>query len=252
MTNPTPAPVVCLHSLFLDPRMFDGLASAGEGRIEVIAPELLGQVSRVHDVSQTVTMDQVTDDVLGAIDELGLERFSLVGQSMGGDVAIRIAARRPAAVEKIVLLGSSARAQSQEDLGEFATLPDRIQREGFTPEIVDIVMTIMFGTSTLADSDRLDIRETWRSRIAELSPDLVHAVRGVFEREGCVDLLPSIKAPALIVSGTEDLGRPPAWSDELFDGIPDARLLRHKHGHSPILELPELVVPLVLQFLDPR
>ncbi|MFE2870147.1 alpha/beta fold hydrolase [Embleya sp. NPDC059259] len=249
MTPPTPAPVVCLHSLFLDPRMFDGLVAAGEGRIRAIVPELPGQVSRVGEVSRTVTMDDVTEDVLGTIDELGLERYSLVGQSMGGDVAVRIAARRPESIDKIVLLGSSARAQSREDLGEFADLPDRIEREGFTPEIVDIVMTIMFGATTLADDGRRDIHGTWRSRIGELSPRLVHAVRGVFEREGCTKLLPSITAPALIVSGTEDLGRPPAWSDELFDGIPDARLLRYKQGHSPVLEAPALVVPFVLDFL---
>ncbi|MFE5328185.1 alpha/beta fold hydrolase [Embleya sp. NPDC056575] len=249
MNSPISAPVVCLHSLFLDPRMFDGLAAAGDGRIRVLAPELLGQVSRVGEVSRTVTMEDVTEDVLAAIDAAGLERYSLVGQSMGGDVAVRIAARRPAAVEKLVLLGSSARAQTREDLGEFADLPDRIEREGFTREIVDIVMTIMFGAGTLADESRRDIHEMWRGRIAELSPGLVHAVRGVFEREGCLELLPSIQAPTLIVSGTEDLGRPPAWSDELFEGIPDARLLRYKQGHSPILEAPGLVAPLVLDFL---
>jgi 3-oxoadipate enol-lactonase len=232
--------------------MFDGLAAAAGDRLRIVAPELLGQVSRVNEATQTITMDDVADDVLRGLDEMGLERYSLIGQSMGGDVAIRIAARRPEAVEKIVMLGSSARAQSQEDLGEFANLPDRIEREGFTPEIVDIVMTIMFGASTLAQTDRVDIHSVWKSRLGKLSPQLVHAVRGVFEREGCVDLLPAITTPTLIVSGTEDLGRPPAWSDELFDGMENAILLRHKHGHSPILELPNLVIPSILQFLDPR
>ncbi|MCX2748067.1 alpha/beta hydrolase [Arthrobacter sp. MI7-26] len=252
MSLHTPAPVVCLHSLFLDPRMFDGLADAAQGRLDIIAPELLGQVSRVNEATGTISMDDVTDDVLQSLDQLGLTRYSLVGQSMGGDVAIRIAARRPQAVEKLVLLGSSAREQSQKDLGNFFDLPDRIERDGFTPEIVDGVMTIMFGESTLAQTEREDIHTLWRGRIAALSPALAHAVRGVFEREGCLELLPSIAAPALIVSGTEDIGRPPSWSDEMFDGIPHAVLLRHKHGHSPILELPDLVIPAILQFLDPQ
>ncbi|WP_159618770.1 alpha/beta fold hydrolase [Arthrobacter zhaoguopingii] len=182
-------PIVCLHSLFLDPRMFDNIAEAGGDQYRFIAPELLGHATRLDEVSSTVTMKQVTDDVLNFIDDLGFPRFSLIGASMGGDVALRIAARRPWSVEKLVLLGSSARGQTQKDLGGFASLPSRIEQEGFSPEIVDMVMTIMFGATTLADHSRRDIHELWKGQLTELSPKLVHAVRAVFEREGAIQHL---------------------------------------------------------------
>jgi 3-oxoadipate enol-lactonase len=47
---------------------------------------------------------------------LGLERVHVVAQSMGGDVAVRVAARRPEVVDRMVLLGSSAREEPAEHL----------------------------------------------------------------------------------------------------------------------------------------
>lgn len=243
-------PVLCLHSLFLDPRMFDGLAAAGRDRFRFIAPELPGQVGRVGETRETITMDAVADDVLARIDELGLSRLAIVGQSMGGDAAVRIAARRPGLVERLVLMGSSARAESPENVAAFAPLCDRIEASGFDDELVDIVMGILFAKTVLDDPSRGDVNDLWRRRVAELRPELAHAARGVVERPDALPVLPLITAQTLVVSGTQDLARPPAWSDEMFDLIPHAELWRIKDaGHSPLLEAPHRVVPRVLDFL---
>ena len=243
-------PVLCLHSLFLDPRAFDGLVAAGAGRFRFIAPEFPGQAGRLDEAAATVTMDQCTDDVLALVDRLGLGTVSVVGQSMGGDVAVRMAARRPGLVGRLVLMGSSAGAETPENREVFGAFVDRFEREGFTPEIVDFVKGILFAETVLNDPGRLDIHKTWTERLAELSPGLAHAARGVVERESALDLLPRITARTLVISGTQDRARPPAWSDEMFDAIPDAELWRIKTaGHSPCLEAPDTVIPRVLEFL---
>ncbi|SDG01321.1 3-oxoadipate enol-lactonase [Sinosporangium album] len=248
--EPHLSPVLCLHSLFLDPRAFDGLAAAGAGRFRFIAPEFLGQAGRLDEVDATVTMDQCTDDVLALVDRLGLTSVSIVGQSMGGDVAVRIAARRPDLVGRLVLMGSSARAETDEHLDLFGAFVDRFEREGFTPEVVDFVKGILFAATVLNDPARSDIHETWTKRLGELSPRLAHAARGVVQREDALALLPLITARTLIISGTQDQARPPAWSDEMFDAIPNAELWRIKTaGHSPCLEAPDAVIPRVLEFL---
>lgn len=244
------SPVLCLHSLFLDPRSFDRLVTAGAGRFRFIAPEFLGQVGRLDEVDSTVTMDQCSDDVLALIDRLGLVELSIVGQSMGGDVAVRIASRRPELVDKLVLMGSSARSESAEHLDEFGTFVDMFERDGFTPEVVEIVKNILFAATVLDDPERKDVHDLWNRRLGELSPKLAHAARGVVQRESAVPLLPLITASTLIISGTQDHARPPAWSDEMFEAIPDAELWRIKNaGHSPLIEAPDVVVPRILEFL---
>lgn len=247
MPEPT---VVCLHSLFLDPRMFDGFAEAAAGRFRVVAPEFRGQGSGVADVSEPVTMDACAADVERLIESLGAGPVGIVAQSMGGDVAVRVAARRPELVTALVLLGSSARAEPQANLDAFRPLVDRIAEVGFTGETLETTMAIMFGETTRADPARADTVALWRERIAALSPALHNAIRGVIERESAVELLARITAPTLVISGDEDIARPPEWSQELAAEIPDAELWALQGvGHSVILEAPEMVTPRMLAFL---
>lgn len=245
--------LVCLHSLFLDPSMFDGLTAAAQGRFRVVRPIFPGQGTRVHQVDGPVSMDTCADEVIAVVEELGVGAVGIVAQSMGADVAVRVAARRPELVRAVVLLGGSACPEPPENVSAFGPIADEVERNGFTGDTLETTMAIMFGATSRADPERAQVIERWRGRIAALDPDLCHAIRGVIHRESAVDVLPRVEAPTLVVSGTEDVARPPAWSDQLVDGIPDAVLWRlDSVGHSPTLEVPDTVEPRILDFLTPR
>lgn len=243
--------ILCLHSLFLDSRMFDGLAAAAQGRFRVVRPDFRGQGRSVAASGEAVSMERCTDDTEAVIDGLGLGPVHVVAQSMGGDVAIRLAARRPAGVRSMVLLGSSARAEPPENVAQFSPIADAVAAHGFVGEILETTMAIMFGATARADPARAETIALWRSRIAALPRELAPAIRGVIARAGVVDLLGAIASPVLVVSGEEDVARPPAWADEVVDGLPQAELWRlPATGHSPVLEDPDRVLPRVLAFLQ--
>src|SRR3954453_11577070 len=62
--------ILCLHSLFLDSRMFDGLVEAAAGKFRVIRPEFRGQGrSDLHDVD-VITMDENAEDILALMDSM--------------------------------------------------------------------------------------------------------------------------------------------------------------------------------------
>lgn len=242
--------LLCLHSLFLDGAMFDGLAAAAAGRFRVVVPDFRGQGASAPATTDAVTMDACADDVEAVLDALGLDAAHVVAQSMGGDVAVRVAARRPAAIRSLVLLGSSARAEPPEQAAQFEPIADAVAADGFQGEILETVMAIMFGATTRADPARAADVARWHAQIAALPRELAPAVRGVIRRPSAVDLLPSIPAPALVVSGTEDVARPPAWADQVVAGLPDAELWRLEGiGHSPTLEAPDVVLPRILSFV---
>jgi len=242
-------PLVCLHSLFLDPRMFDGLAEAAAGRFQVVRPTFRGQGERVGEATGPVSMETCADDTVELLDGLGVGPVAIVAQSMGADVAVRVASRRPDLVRSLVLLGGSACAEPPENIAAFSPIADEVEEHGFTGQTLDMTMAIMFGATTRADPDRAQVVHLWRERIAALDSRLCHAIRGVVGRMSAVDLLTSVAAPTLVVSGTEDVARPPAWSDQLVEGLQDATLWRLEGvGHSPVLEVPELVLPRVLDF----
>jgi pimeloyl-ACP methyl ester carboxylesterase len=95
-------PVVALHGMISRAATWDGVAAelAARGR-RVIAVDLRGhgrssRPGRYHP-------SLMADDVVGLVDRLGVPRFDLLGHSLGGYVAVLVAARWPGRVERLVL-----------------------------------------------------------------------------------------------------------------------------------------------------
>ncbi|MCF8483555.1 MAG: alpha/beta hydrolase [Rhodospirillum sp.] len=252
-TGETDLPVVlCLHSLWLDRTMFDDFVVAAKGKYRVIRPDFRGQGQSAPATEEIVTMEDCAADIEALLDSSRLKGIHVVAQSMGGDVALRVAAKRSDLIASLTMLGSSARGEPPEQLEWVNTwLDSAIGDGGFKGENLEILFAVMFGETTRKAGTRQDMLDRWRDYMEAGTLSLWPAIRGVIERKSVVDLLPSIKQPALIFSGTEDMPRPPAWADEVMAGLPNATLRRlDKIGHSPILEAPEQVIPRIMAFLD--
>lgn len=245
--------VLCLHSLFLDARMFDGLVERAAGKYRVIRPEWRGQGRSDLVSDDMITMDQLAGDMFALIDHLELRDVNLIAQSMGGDVAVRLAARRPELFRSLVMAGSSARSEPAGQREGFLNWVGRAGEQGFINDSLEETMDIMFGPTSRNTSDpqRKAAVDLWRDRINATPRHLYPAMLGVILRESAVHLLPEITCPALVFSGGEDTARPPAWAQEVADGIPNAELVFFEDvGHSPTLEVPDIVYPMILEFLD--
>ncbi|MFF2852347.1 alpha/beta fold hydrolase [Streptomyces sp. NPDC058001] len=243
--------VLALHSLFLDGRMFEGFKDAAAGRYRVIRPDFRGQGRSAPAEDDFIHLDTVTADVIALAEALNLKQVHLLVQSMGGDVAFRLAVARPSLIKSMIVLGSSACSEPADQLQVFREWVDNVGRQGFVGDVLRETMEIMFGATTLADPDKRDIVKLWEARIAEVPKTLRPAMAGVIERGTAVHLLPQISVPVFIVSGEEDKPRPIPWQNEMAEHLPNSTLWRLKKiGHSPILETPDVVLPRLLDFLD--
>ncbi|MEU0156226.1 alpha/beta fold hydrolase [Micromonospora fulviviridis] len=241
--------VLCLHSLFLDGRMFDGFVEAARGRFRVVRPDFRGQGRSDLDPVDLIHMDTLVGDMMELIDTLELKRINLLVQSMGGDVAFRLVAKQPQLFRRMAVLGSSARSEPADQLHRFREWTNNVGKHGFIGETLDETMAIMFGETTRNDPNKRDLIELWRDRIAAVPRRLRPAMAGVIERESVLHLLPALTLPVLVISGDEDLPRPPEWAEEVAEALPNADLIRlEKVGHSPILEAPEIVLPKLIEF----
>ncbi|MEF0943988.1 alpha/beta fold hydrolase [Rhizobium sp. BR 362] len=243
--------VVCLHSLWLDGTMFGDLVKAAAGKFRVIRPDFRGQGQSAPPTTEIIDMETCALDIEALIEKLGLTSVNLVVQSMGGDVAIRMAARRPEAYRSLIMLASSARGGEIDELDFVRQWLQNSYQTGFVGDSLQLLREVMFGVTTRKTVSKQVMLKHW-SNMLEASPrSLWPAIRGVIERESAVDLLPRITTPSLVFSGEEDVARPPAWADEVVENLPNARLVRLKAiGHSPILEAPELVIPQIVAFLE--
>ncbi|GMX60096.1 hypothetical protein Elgi_68630 [Paenibacillus elgii] len=243
--------ILCLHSLWLDHTMFDALVEAAAGKFRVICPDFRGQGKSAPPTTEVIDMDTCAADMEALIEVMGLSGVNLVVQSMGGDVAIRMVARRPELYRSLVMLASSARGGEKDELDWVNQWLDDSYQTGFVGDSLQLLREVMFGSTTRKTVSKQAMLKHWSDMLEASPQSLWPAIKGVIDRDGCADLLPGIPTPTLVFSGEEDVARPPAWADEVVAGLPNCKLVRLKAvGHSPILEVPELVIPQILDFVE--
>lgn len=161
-------------------------------------------------------LDDLVDDALLLLDRLEVDRASVVGLSLGGMTAMRLAARAPGRVDRLALLCTSAL------LGPAQGWTDRAAavRAGGTGAVADAVVGRWF---TGAADPGLVAR--MRAMVAATPAE---GYAACCEAIGAMDLradLPRITAPTLVVAGADDAATPPAHLRVIADAVPGTRSL---------------------------
>src|SRR5450432_293367 len=141
---PTPGAetIVFSHSLFFDTRMFAAQVARFSRSHRVVCYDHRGQGQSAAAPRAELDMNTLTDHAAALIEALGLAPCTFVGNSMGGFVALRLAARRPELLRSAVVLGSAASAEAQADA--FDELSATLSAGGVAP-VLDIIAHIMLG-----------------------------------------------------------------------------------------------------------
>jgi 3-oxoadipate enol-lactonase len=99
--DPAAPPMVLLHGRTANHNDWNGVLRHFTGRYHVIAPDLRGHGE--SDYPGEYAFPEMARDVVGLLDELGFERVTLIGHSLGGAVAYHLAMAYPSRVERLVL-----------------------------------------------------------------------------------------------------------------------------------------------------
>ena len=100
----TAPPLVMLHGVTGHARTWDEEAAALAARYRVLALDQRGHGDSDPSPNADYTVATLSADVTAFVDTLGLPRFSLVGLSMGGRVAIAFAGQAPRRVDRLVIV----------------------------------------------------------------------------------------------------------------------------------------------------
>lgn len=105
--DPTGAPVILLHGgLGNSDHWANQLPALVDAKLQIIAIDSRGQ-GRSTRTRAAVTYDTMAKDVLAVMDELKLDKASLVGWSDGGEIALKLAISNPARVDKLFVFGTN-------------------------------------------------------------------------------------------------------------------------------------------------
>ena len=242
--GPRDAPVVLLsNSLGATRAMWDPQVPALAERYRVVSYDTRG-----HGASPApdgpYTLDDLVDDVLALLDRVGAERAHVVGLSLGGMTALRLAAREPQRVHRLAVLCSSAKTEPQGFLDRAAAA----RADGtasFAPAVVSRWLTPPYA------AEHPDLVARLEAMVAGADDEGYAACAEVVGRLDLREDLARVTVPTLVVSGAEDPALPPAHQQAIADGIGGAELLTVSPGaHLANLEQPLQVSGALLGHLD--
>lgn len=217
-------------------------------QFRVVAPDMLGFGGTQPEGDSTYDAATWMRHLIGFLDALGLDRFSVIGNSFGGSLALRLALARPAAVDRLVLMGS---------VGVAATITPGLEEVwGFTPSfprmraLLDLFaydrtrITDELAELRLAAATRPGVQESYARMFPVPRQDSLDAMT-VPDSE-----LATVAQPTLIVHGREDQVIPLSNSLRLLQLIGEAQLHVFGHcGHWVQIEERDAFVALVRAFL---
>jgi pimeloyl-ACP methyl ester carboxylesterase len=244
----TGPPVLFSHGTLLDRTMFSPQTAALADRYRTIAWTSRPGTSRY---ATEHTLDDLAADCLDVADAAGVDRFVLVGMSVGGFMAIELALRHPERLAGLVLVATQAAAYTDAERRDFGALLEPLDTEGPVPEhVVDAFRPVIFGAEALAGCPALVDRWTaaWRRRPAR---SLHREYRSWIDKPDRLADLSRITVPALVVHGEQDAGIALDHARAVHERLPRSRFAPFPGaGHLVTEERPEAVTRVLADFLD--
>jgi pimeloyl-ACP methyl ester carboxylesterase len=191
-------------------------------------------------------------DALAIMDAETIERFHVVGHSMGGLIAQEVALRAPARVKSLALLCTFARGKQAARLTADIVLIGLRTRIGTRAMRRSAFLELVMPPALLAEGDRARLAETLRPLfgrdLAEQPPIIMKQLRATAKYDASGRLGQLAPIPSLVVSAELDRIALPAFGRELAAAIPGARLVEIPGaGHGVPIHSPEKVNALLAE-----
>ncbi|HLJ58245.1 MAG TPA: 2-succinyl-6-hydroxy-2,4-cyclohexadiene-1-carboxylate synthase [bacterium] len=248
-------PLVLLHGFTGSAEAWHPHLSVFAAQRRVLVPDLLGHArSDAPADPRRYQIEHAAADLLAVFDHFGVDRPCVLGYSMGGRVALYLAATAPRRVGALILVSASPgirddatrRARAVED----GALADAIERDGVPAFVGRWERHPLFATQ-----ERLPaaVRRTVRAqRLRHQARGLANSLRGIGQgaQPALHEHLSRLRLPTLLMVGELD-ERYCALGRELCALIPGAQLtVVPQAGHAVQVEQPEEFQRHVFEFLE--
>ena len=210
---------------------------------DVIATDLPGFAGSAH-IPVPDTIADIATMLVDTVTALGVERFSLLGHSLGSATALQAALDYPEHIEKLVLYGSTPSGALPDRFESWETTINRIETESID------TMAAWIAATWFVDGDRHPLYEFTKSAGEGASQEGAIRMIRASEPWDVRDRLGEVSIPTLVICGDSDRSTHPGLSYELWRGIPDAQLcVLPNCAHNAHLELSEAFNTVITRFL---
>jgi 2-hydroxy-6-oxonona-2,4-dienedioate hydrolase len=218
-------PIVLVHGLGVSSRYMTPLAQALAPFRNIYAPDLPG-FGQSAKPARALGIGELAEALAAWMVAADLPPAVLIGNSMGCQIIIDLAARRSARVAKLVLISPTMDAQARTALRQCWRLARAARREPLSEWII-----------ALGDYLRFGLPRAWQT-LQDALADPVEAK------------LPAVGAPTLVVRGERDPIVSPSWAEEVTRLLPNGRLVVMPGGpHAMNYSRPDELARLIVTFL---
>ena len=236
-------PLLLLHGLGHDLGYWDADAPVFAAHHRVLRCDLRG-FGESGKPSGPYSLAGYAQDVDRFLDACGVPAAHIVGISMGGVIAQRVALDHPQRVRSLVLVSTSSEV-GQRAIAVWQRLADIVERDGFDERLADAsrAFSAAFGER------HPELVTAMTRRNAANDPRSYAAAARAVSDYNWTDALPAVRAPVLVLQGRDDQLTPPGGSVKMARALPRARLLLiDRAGHNLPIEQPDVFRAAVLAF----
>lgn len=252
VSGPRDAPaVILIHGFGASMQTWDGWTQSLSRRWRVVSVDLPGSGLSPPDPAGDYKDARSVQMLVALMDQLGLERASIVGHSIGGRIAWTFAASHPERVNRLVLVAPDGFASPGFEYGKAPAVPAMF---GLMRYVLPKPLLRMNLAPAYADPKVLSDALVERYDDLLRAPGARQALLDRMRQTVLVDprpLLATVRAPTLLLWGERDAMIPNSNSADYLKALPDARLvLIPGVGHLPQEEAASASVADVEAFLS--
>jgi proline iminopeptidase len=211
---------------------------------------------------ETMTWDNLIADAEALREQLGFERWAVLGHSFGGNVALEYALRCPERASHLLLMDTCGDARWAQQHA-----PDLLAKRGYRPAAVAAARRFYNGQLTPAEWMATALKfidayydhrgflgrmlEMLKESGVKMQPEAhIFGFGQLLTGWSVMDRLGEIQQPALVLAGRHDFLFPPECQAILADRLPNAQLeLIERAGHNAPSERPAEVIAAIRRFL---
>ncbi|MDH3672942.1 MAG: alpha/beta fold hydrolase [Gammaproteobacteria bacterium] len=247
-TDTPAAPVVLVHGVGMDHTMWDRQVQELSPQFQVLRYDLLGHGRTPHSPATKAVADFVAQ-LVELLQHLAIDRFHLVGFSLGGLIAQKFCGTQPERLLSVTFMSTVYQRTEQELEGVRERL--RLTEAGNLKAIADAAIERWF---------RKPFRDKHPELMAQIHKRLLNNdLNGYFTAYRCFvqgdpeigDALTKVTCPALVITGECDVGSTPAMCERMARDLqkPTVKILPGLHHLAPV-EGPDAMNKALLSFLS--
>lgn len=254
--------IVLVHGMAGSGATWDRVIPVLAERFSVLAPDLPGHGSSAKPVDGDYSLGAFASIVRDLMVTLGRDRGTIVGQSLGGGVAMQFAYQFPSRCERLVLVGSGGLGREVSPLLRALAFPgvEFLYPVIFASVLRDVGRGVLGGLRKIGLHPSAYVDQIWQSYESLTEPDtraaFARTLRSVVDATGqrvsAHDRLPLAEdIPTLVVWGADDAIIPSRHAADAQATLPSSRVeIFERVGHFPHCEDPERFVRVLADFME--